>query len=474
MDDLTGKILTSINGNKYLLKSIIGEGAEGVIYDVTNLENVIKLYKNESEIKNKKKLKKLNWLTKINYPSQFIKPLDLFESPFIGYAMKRVKNHISLSKLLIPNKNMSFSDWYNNSTGGLYRRLLVGQKIALQFANLHKMNMAYCDLSGNNILVNEDKSINSVCMIDIDNIYIPGADEVNVLGTSRYMAPEILKRQINPDIFTDSYSLAVLLFELLKAGHPYIGDFVEDGTPEQMTEAYKGLYPYVDDPENDMNRSSQMLPSDVVFTTELKELFQKTFIKGKENRLERVRAYDFSIALQRAANLVVKCDSCGCWHYARPNERHEYICPWCDTPYSRPLRIAFYEKYNCKINGQKVDLSEKHIEDYILKEKAVNIVTKNYINNSYIENDTDALGEYFSLRLGKDGNYYLINQLGNNVYIQKNRGNRFIKSLKNKPERIDKGDRLFFTNESPTELKESSLKNGGNVKGLVFRYAVIK
>ena len=349
MDELEGQILTSINGTKYYLSKIIGQGAQGIIYSTADDEYVVKLYKKESELKNKKKLKKLNWLLKTDYPDQFIKPLDIIDSPYIGYVMKKVKGHVSLNKLLIPNRGMAFSDWYNQETGGLYRRLLVGQKIAMQFANLHKLNLAYCDLSGNNILVNENTDVNSVCMIDIDNIYIPGADEVNVLGTSRYMAPEILTKQLDPDIFTDSYSLAVILFELLKSGHPYIGDFIEDGTPEQMTEAYKGLYPYVEDPANDLNRSSQMLPSDVVFTTTLKELFQKTFIDGKENRVSRIRAQEYALAFQRASNLVVKCSECGNWHYAKPDENHEYKCPWCDAPYEKPMRIAFYEKYAGKI-----------------------------------------------------------------------------------------------------------------------------
>ena len=324
MDELEGQILTSISGTKYYLSKIIGQGAQGIIYSTADDEYVVKLYKKESELKNKKKLKKLNWLLKTDYPDQFIKPLDIIDSPYIGYVMKKVKGHVSLNKLLIPNRGMAFSDWYNQETGGLYRRLLIGEKIALQFANLHKKNMAYCDLSGNNILVNENKGVVSVCMIDIDNIYVPGNEDINVLGTSRYIAPEVYKKQINPDIFTDSYSLAVILFELIKVGHPYIGDLIEDGTPEQMTEAYKGLYPYVDDPNTDLNRSTQMLPAKVVFTSELENLFYQTFVKGKDNRIERVRALEFAAAFLRAANLLVKCSECGSWHYAKPNENKKY------------------------------------------------------------------------------------------------------------------------------------------------------
>lgn len=470
MDDLEGKVITSVNGNNYCLSSIIGQGAQGVIYNTSDDQYVVKLYKKESELNNRKKIKKLNWLMSLDYPDQFIRPIDIFDTPYIGYVMQKVKGHVSLNKLLIPNRELSFSDWYNKSTGGLYRRLLVGQKIAMQFANLHKQNLAYCDLSGNNILVNENTDINSVCMIDIDNIYIPGADDVNVLGTSRYMAPEILTRQLDPDIFTDSYSLAVILFELLKAGHPYIGDFIEDGTPEQMAEAYKGLYPYVDDPSTDLNRSSQMLPSDVVFSTALKELFQKTFVDGKENRVARIRAQEYALAFQRASNLVAKCSVCGNWHYAKPDSNHKYICPWCDAPYEKPLRLAFYEKYNCKISGQKIPVKDKHIEDFILKEKAKNIITKNYIKDSYEENDKTALDEYFSVRLAKDGKFYLINQTGNILALKKGTEERFVVLKKDDMKPLDIKDTIIF--ENPAELQNFDF--GNNVKGISFRYAVVK
>lgn len=469
MDELEGQILTSISGTKYYLSKIIGQGAQGIIYSTADDEYVVKLYKKESELKNKKKLKKLNWLLKTDYPDQFIKPLDIIDSPYIGYVMKKVKGHVSLNKLLIPNRGMAFSDWYNQETGELYRRLLIGEKIALQFANLHKKNMAYCDLSGNNILVNENKGVVSVCMIDIDNIYVPGNEDINVLGTSRYIAPEVYKKQINPDIFTDSYSLAVILFELIKVGHPYIGDLIEDGTPEQMTEAYKGLYPYVDDPNTDLNRSTQMLPAKVVFTSELENLFYQTFVKGKDNRIERVRALEFAAAFLRAANLLVKCSECGSWHYAKPNENKKYLCPWCDKPYEKPFRLSFYERYDCKHDEKKIDIVEKHICDFILKEKVTNVITKNYINDIYTNNDEESFEEYFKIRLGKDGKYYALNENGNFLAHLKIGEKKFNSVKKGEIVPLERGERLLFSNPPKMEVKEIDT----DLTGISFRYAKV-
>lgn len=470
MENLEEKVIMAQSGTHYALSSVAGQGAQGIVYDTTDNQCVVKLYKHENELKDRKKLKKLEWLMAISTPDQFIRPVDIFNEPYIGYAMKKVLNHISLNKLLFPNRDMSFSDWYNSETGGLYRRLYLGYKIAMQFSQLHKKNLAYCDISGSNILVNKDKKIASVCMIDIDNIYIPGDDDVNVLGTSRYMAPEILTRQCNPDIFTDSYSLAVILFELLRVGHPYIGDLVEDGTPEQMTEAYKGFYPYVDDASTDINRSSQMLPAEVVFTTELKNLFAKTFVDGKENRLERTRAHEFALALLKATNLLVKCKKCNNWHYAAPNVEHKYLCPWCDAEYEKPLRLAFYDKYVCKKNDRTISLKDRHICDYILKTTQKNVLTKNYVADIYAENEKKSIEPYCCIRLGKDKNFYVVNDQGLDVFVQVAGVNHFVSVEKGSMQEINKGDTLLFRN--PSKLSYEYLD--GNIQGVSFRYAVVR
>ena len=104
---------------------------------------------------------------------------------------------------------------------------------------------------------------------------------------------------------------------------------VEDGTPEQQEQAYRGLYPYVDE-EDSPNMSTQMLPAEVVFTTKLANLFHKTFVKGKENRVARATAREFALACLEASNKVMKCSECGHWHFANPDKNRKYfhLCGW--------------------------------------------------------------------------------------------------------------------------------------------------
>ena len=315
-------------------------------------------------------------------------------------------------------------------------------------------------------------------MIDIDNIYIPGGNSGNVLGTSRYMAPEIINRQMEPDIFTDDYSLAVILFELLTTGHPYVGDIVINGTPEMQTQAYQGLFPYIDDPDAEINKPSQMLPVEAVMTNKIRKLFQRTFIKGKDNRMERVPARDFAIAFLEASNLVMKCPVCENWHIAKPG-KNGYECPWCDDVNPRPLFLQFKDRYDVDMPGTLVP-EEKIRKDYgvisfVLKDE-VNSVTDNYISNMYIKRDkfSKPIDQYFVVRKAKDGKFYIINKDNNELYLQKAKQKKLVPvTSKDKPMEISQGDRIFFDNIAHKK-KAAIEESDGRFKGILFRYAIVR
>ncbi len=476
MKDLEGMIITSISGQNYLLtEKVDKQGAQGVVYEESTGKFIIKLYKRGNEFQNRNRLNKLEWLAKQSYPDQFIKPLDLFVEPYIGYAMEKVVDHVSLNKLLVPSREMSLSGWYNEETGGLRRRLFLGYKIAMQFALLHESNRAYCDISGNNILVNKDPGVASICMIDIDNIYIPGGDSGNILGTSRYMAPEIMNKQMQPDIFTDDYSLAVILFELLRCGHPYVGDMVEDGTPEQQEQAYRGLYPYVDE-EDSPNMSTQMLPAEVVFTTKLANLFHKTFVKGKENRVARATAREFALACLEASNKVMKCPECGHWHFASPDKNRKYFCPWCDEENSRPFFLQFKDRYyvlDAKTR-KRVVMEEQPVESFVLREEK-NAITNNYISNLYVKRDkfSRPVDQYFAINKAKDGKFYLVNSKNSVLYLLKNGQKTRVPITKDLGAvEIGYKDRIFFSDIDIDIMADPNSEIDDKYKGLVFRYAI--
>ncbi len=448
MQNLTGETIVTVEGKKLVLGKIVGFGGQGVVYEVQGENNiVIKLYyPSGSSVVDDGVLERIsyirNYMRYVKLPTNFVVILDLIKTPFVGYVMEKVSGYKSLNSYLIPDKELSFSDWYNKGLG-LRERIFIGFVIAKAFAALERVNLSYCDISGNNILVKINKSV-SIKMIDVDNIYMAGKGTASVLGTPRYIAPEVISGQKNPDVLSDNYSLAVILFELLRVGHPYISDDILDGTPDDEEVAYAGKLDYVTDAN-----SSNMLPSDIVFTDKLTELFHKCFVDGKINRLVRPSARDFQFALLDASNKVIKCPNCGAWHYPKKKGKKFVGCPWCEAPTSPRALLNFYDvllKGKEYKSGKTVDgsLYGELVNTYILREG------KNQIKSLYVLRYDDLSKEERSsenyLTIAKDRNgYWAYNQFSKNgIIIKKNKSKEYYRLENNKALRLENEDRIYF------------------------------
>jgi len=453
MQNLAGETITAKSGNTFFLTEIVGSGAQGVVYKEKSEKYMVKFYypHKDSQL-DKDILDKLSFIKNVKKPKNFVEIRDLIDNPYTGYVMDRIKDHKPLNSYLIPDRTKEFSDWYN-SGHGFRGRLYIGYIIAKAFCALSEDNLSYCDISGNNILVKYSNDTISVRMIDIDNIYIAGRGTSAVLGTPRYIAPEVISRVRNPDVFSDNYSLAVILFELLRIGHPYVGEEVEDGTPEDEEAAYAGKNDYV------VADEKNMLPEEIAFTNNLKELFKRCFVEGKENRMERPSAKEFEFALLDACNKVIKCPSCGFWHYPKKGD----VCPWCDSESKPAALLTFYDKMfnvHSDINTAREDekMERKAITTYFLRNG------KNIIHSSYAlrtVNSTEAgwgnqNENYFTI-VKKDSEYYAYNEFSKDAIYIKKYGATEIKNIEyRKAELIASGDEIFF--DSP-DNKISVVKN---------------
>jgi len=95
MIDLIGKKITSVSGTEYLLMEIVGQGAQGVVYEESSGNYLIKLYFALRENQSLNQVNKIKWLLQQSYPDRFIMPLDLILKPYVGYVMKKVRGHFS-------------------------------------------------------------------------------------------------------------------------------------------------------------------------------------------------------------------------------------------------------------------------------------------------------------------------------------------------------------------------------------------
>ena len=248
----------------------------------------------------------------------------------IGYIMGLVEDHEPLTNFLtIPKEIEAQEEWQRRYD--LHRRYRVIAYLFERLEKIHIEGLVFSDLSPNNILVST-KSDSSLRFIDTDNLRTKSNPFSNVLGTPGYMAPELYRKEERPDALTenevanmeefhylseesDIYSAAVIAFQLLTFNHPYKGVKAvgEDTTPEDEIAAEMGLMDYIFKPGTDNYCEGNIFVDkfESITTREIRDLFARTFIEGKNNPLRRPTASEFKNEFQRVSRLVVKCPACG-------------------------------------------------------------------------------------------------------------------------------------------------------------------
>ena len=238
-------------------------------------------------------------------------------------------------------------------------------KIARAVRRLHAAGLAHSDLSYKNVLV--DPISGNACIIDADELVVPGKYDAGVLGTPDFIAPEVMAtRELKlgdpnkklPSINTDRHALAVLIYMYLLNRHPLRGGKVWDIDPakdEAMSMGEKALF--IEHPTDKTNRvkpqeldKSQLPQGDptklpyTICGPYLKKLFDRAFIDGLHNQLGRPSAAEWEDALVKTCDLVQPCQNPKC-------EAHWYVfdnttkpkCPFCGQEYKGQLPILnFY------------------------------------------------------------------------------------------------------------------------------------
>ena len=224
--------------------------------------------------------------------------------------------------------------------------LTAGMKLADGFLRLHSKGLCYRDISFANVFF--DPKTGEVCICDNDNVDVSGAQSGGVLGTQRFMAPEVVRGEAAPSAETDRYSLAVLLFFFLYGGHPLDGRREAsirclDGPAYERLYGFKPLYIW--DPDDDSNRPvpgihDNPIAFEKMYPGTLTDLFQRSFTEGLRYPSKRVRESEWRKALADAIDSIWLC-GCGAENFYDPvavssGSKH---CWSCRKPLALPPRI---------------------------------------------------------------------------------------------------------------------------------------
>ncbi|WP_026878868.1 lipopolysaccharide kinase InaA family protein [Ignatzschineria larvae DSM 13226] len=244
--------------------------------------------------------------------------------------------------------------------------LLTYLKITLQLSRavrrMHAAGLCHSDLSYKNVLV--DPEGGHACIIDVDGLVVPGKYPPDVVGTPDFIAPEVVKTshldkqdptRILPSIATDRHALAVLIYMYLFYRHPLRGgkvhDFEDSLRDESLTMGEKALF--IEHPADYSNhvKPAQVRvdalpwgdPAKIPYTVSgpyLSKLFERAFIDGLHDPVQRPTADEWEMALVKTIDLLQPCQNSECslgWYVF--SGKTSPRCPYCDRPYIGQLPI---------------------------------------------------------------------------------------------------------------------------------------
>jgi serine/threonine protein kinase len=254
--------------------------------------------------------------------------------------------------------------------GNLLSYLRICILISRAVKRLHATGLAHSDLSYKNVLIDpQGKNVN---IIDIDGLVVPGKFPPEVLGTPDFIAPEVMatkhlamqdKNRKLPSIETDKHALSVLIYMYLLYRHPLRGGKVHDQVPEKDEELSMGLNAlFIEHPTDLSNRPKlkQVKPSELpwidvdkipykILGSYLKPLFERAFITGLHNPVDRPIANEWETALVKTIDLIQPCQNKKCeqgWFVFDNSTKPK--CPYCGTEYKGQLPVLDF--YSMKPN----------------------------------------------------------------------------------------------------------------------------
>ena len=299
------------NGAACAVEQLLGGGGQGEVYRARLGKDAVALkwyFPAQATPAQRAALAEL--IDKRAPTAKFLWPLDLATAPRVrgfGYVMPlrepRYKGIVDLMKRRIEPTFRALA------TAGL--------DLAHSFLQLHSRGMCYRDISFGNVFF--DPQSGDVLIGDNDNVTIDGAGRGGVLGTPRFMAPEVVRGEALPSTQTDLWSLAVLLFYMLMVHHPLEGKreaAIHALDLAAMNQLY-GAHPvFIYDPRDASNRPVRGLHDNAIifwklYPQFLRDLFTRAFVVGLRDPQQRVRESEWRAALARLRDAIVVCAYCG-------------------------------------------------------------------------------------------------------------------------------------------------------------------
>lgn len=323
-----------------VIRSFIGSGGQGEVYEATLAGSGVAVKWYHPAAATAEQRRALQALVVRGRPGRaFLWPTDLLLSPRsrgFGYVMP-----------LLPAGFCGMAALMRREVEPSLRTLATaGLALADSFLALHAEGLCYRDISFGNVFI--DPATGDILIADNDNVGVDG-EAAGVLGTPRFMAPEVVRGERLPSSQTDLFSLAVLLFYMFVLHHPF------EGARESMFVTLDliamvviyGQQPvFVFDPDDDSNRPVPGLHDNAlalwpIYPKFLRDRFVQSFTVGVRDPVDgRVRESEWRETMATLRDHLVYCLHCGVELFADPlGEPARPVCWRCGRPVPLPPHL---------------------------------------------------------------------------------------------------------------------------------------
>ena len=370
-------------GGKAKVLRVIGSGGQGTVYQVqyNGMKWALKWY-DVDKMRNPKAFRAniKNNISDGPPSKQFLWPKYLTkenEDGTFGYLMELKPESFDSFVDILNTYKLSVDPLTGRSTkkpvrfASLYAMTTAVINIVNAFRQLHRAGKSYQDLNDGGFFINVDTGAVLVC--DCDNI-APDGNNFGIGGKPGYMAPEVVRGVAKPNVQTDKYSLAVVLFKLLFRGDPMEGEkVVKDVCLTESSELkhYGQNAVFVYDPEDTSNRPVRGIHDNVIkfwriYPDYIKDAFIKSFTVGISEPNKRIIENEWQKLFLRLRSEIISC-SCGRTNFSSMFERPDiktFKCPKCGSMFgslkfsNRPYRVPLYLGcvfYECEIDPDSED-----------------------------------------------------------------------------------------------------------------------
>lgn len=341
---------------------LLGCGGQGEVYlaEYNGKQCALKVYKEKVNSDFRYNLK--NNIEKGSPSEDFLWPKLLldFDDGKTGYIMDlRPKNYVSFVSYLTGKHPFK-------SRAVMLKWCI---KLCTAFKKLHEMGYSYQDLNDGSFFMDPETGDLLIC--DNDNVT---ADKKNlgILGKMRYMAPEIVRGEKMPDVHSDRFSLAVILFMALCLGNPFEGerlknyDIVDENAEYEMFGSDPVFVYHKTDRSNRPIRGyhSSVLKRWAYIPLYVKEAFHRTFVDGLNDREnERTTELEWLKLLTKYRDELITCPHCGYEFIYGFGEKKEYdVCPACGKP-RKEVCVLHFARSNVVLElGKMIYIT--HVDKY--------------------------------------------------------------------------------------------------------------